>query len=376
MARAIAGAAALSLGAIAVGEVFVPCAQGQASKTNALRGVGKETGAASQSSPTSMSSVSVLGAATVAIVAATRRRSDRTACHAEPVSAAAAAAVAAAKAAGAGKAVAAAKGAVKAAGAVAGAAGTGSAASNKDGKEVEYDEFIANKKMMPTDRGTPEYAQWQEERRKMKEVNWAVDTGRNSDGVGGARPTKRGDGDLYDPLSSSEPYWKADARSQGIEPGQFNPATQLGAMAPLGYWDPLGFCKAGNEDGFRNLRTAEIKHGRVAMMAAIGAVVQHYVKFPSFGGVPSGLDAVNVAPGSYGMVALFALAGVMELSVWTENPNLAPGNFGDPVGLNQYTKDMRERELNNGRFAMFAAIGIIAAEILTGKDAVEQLGFK
>ena len=33
-----------------------------------------------------------------------------------------------------------------------------------------------------------------------------------------------------------------------------------------------------------------------------------------------------------------------------------------------------ERELNNGRFAMFAAIGIIAAELYTGKDAVEQFG--
>jgi len=321
-----------------------------------------------------MSSVSVLGAA-AAIVFATRRRSDRTACHAEPASAAAAAA-AAAKAAGVGKAAAAAKGAAKAAGAVAGAGGTGSLVSNKDGKEVEFDEFTANKKMMPTDRGSPEYKQWQEERRKQKEVNWAVDTGRNPSGVGGSRPTTRGEGDLYDPLTATEPYWKADSRSQGIEPGEFNPAQQLGAMAPLGYWDPLGFCKAGNEEGFRNFRTAEIKHGRVAMMAALGAVVQHYVKFPSFGAVPSGLDAVNVAPGSYGMIALFALAGVLELSVWTENPNLAPGNFGDPVGLNQYTKEMRERELNNGRFAMFAAIGIIAAEILTGKDAVEQLGFK
>ena len=33
-----------------------------------------------------------------------------------------------------------------------------------------------------------------------------------------------------------------------------------------------------------------------------------------------------------------------------------------------------EREINNGRFAMFAAIGIIAAELYTGKDAIEQFG--
>merc|ERR1719215_2436247 len=56
----------------------------------------------------------------------------------------------------------------------------------------------------------------------------------------------------------------------------FDPAVQLGAMPPLGYFDPAGFCKKGDESGFRTFRAAEIKHGRVAMMAALGAVVQHY----------------------------------------------------------------------------------------------------
>ena len=37
-------------------------------------------------------------------------------------------------------------------------------------------------------------------------------------------------------------------------------------------------------------------------------------------------------------------------------------------------EEFREREINNGRFAMFAAIGIIAAELYTGKDAIEQFG--
>jgi hypothetical protein len=33
---------------------------------------------------------------------------------------------------------------------------------------------------------------------------------------------------------------------------------------------------------------------------------------------------------------------------------------------------MRHKELNNGRFAMFAAIGILAAELLTGKVGTGQ----
>ena len=154
----------------------------------------------------------------------------------------------------------------------------------------------------------------------------------------------------------------------------FDPASEVGVTEPFGYFDPAGFCKKGDKAGFRNLRAAEIKHGRVAMMAAVGAVFQHYVKFPGFESVPAGLGAVEVAPGTYGFAALFAIAGLLELGAWTEDPSKEPGNFGDPAGLNQYTLEMRNRELNNGRMAMFAAIGIIAANVYTGKDAIEQFG--
>merc|ERR1711975_199412 len=135
-----------------------------------------------------------------------------------------------------------------------------------------------------------------------------------------------------------------------------------------------GFAKDGDEAGFRNLRAAELKHGRVAMMAAVGAVVQHYVKLPGFEKVPAGLSAVTSEPGSYGFAALFLLSGAMELAVWTQDEKKEPGNFGDPVGLGQYTEDMRNKELNNGRMAMFAAVGIVAADLLTGKDGMRQLG--
>merc|ERR1719376_1906860 len=154
----------------------------------------------------------------------------------------------------------------------------------------------------------------------------------------------------------------------------FDPAVQIGAMAPMGYFDPAGFCKKGDESGFRTLRAAEIKHGRVAMMAAVGAVVQHYVKLPGFEKVPAGLSAVTTEPGIYGFGALFLLSGAMELAVWTQDANKEPGNFGDPVGLGQYTEDMRNKELNNGRMAMFAALGIVAADLATGKDGIEKLG--
>jgi len=188
----------------------------------------------------------------------------------------------------------------------------------------------------------------------------ATDTAAAVAGSAGAGALSKGDG---------------EAVAGKVPPkASFDPAKEIGAMEPLGFFDPAGFSEVGNETGFRGLRAAEIKHGRVAMMAALGAVVQHYVKFPGFEKVPAGLSAAITAPGSFGFIALFGVAGFLELSAWTEDASKEPGNFGDPVGLNMYTLEMREKEINNGRFAMFAAIGIISAELLTGKDAVEQLG--
>ncbi|CAE8630869.1 unnamed protein product [Polarella glacialis] len=155
----------------------------------------------------------------------------------------------------------------------------------------------------------------------------------------------------------------------------FDPAQQIGAMAPLGFFDPLGFSKKGDKAGFNNLQASEIKHGRVAMMAALGAVVQHYVKFPGFESVPTGLGAVTTAPGTYGFAALFLVSGVLELAIWTQDDKKEPGNFGDPAGLNMYNPEMRQKEINNGRMGMFSAIGIIGAEVLSGKDGMNQLGF-
>merc|ERR1712210_178773 len=56
---------------------------------------------------------------------------------------------------------------------------------------------------------------------------------------------------------------RAEAEDAPPPPPPFDPSKQLGAMAPLGYFDPAGFSKVGDKEGFRNLRIAELKHGRV-----------------------------------------------------------------------------------------------------------------
>merc|ERR1719210_3322663 len=156
-------------------------------------------------------------------------------------------------------------------------------------------------------------------------------------------------------------------------PLPFNPAKQVGAVQPLGYFDPLGFCREGDEQGFRKLRAAELKHGRVAMMASIGALGQHFVRFPGFEKTHGTFGAMLTGEGVLGFVVLFAASGVLELA-WKDEKSREPGNFGDPFGVKMYNDDMRNKEISNGRMAMISVLGIFMAELATGKDAIEQFG--
>jgi hypothetical protein len=49
---------------------------------------------------------------------------------------------------------------------------------------------------------------------------------------------------------------------------------ELGAQPPLGFFDPLGLVADGDADKFDRYRYCEIKHGRIAMLAILGYIVQ------------------------------------------------------------------------------------------------------
>merc|ERR1712224_1000026 len=102
---------------------------------------------------------------------------------------------------------------------------------------------------------------------------------------------------------------------------------ELGAMRPLGFWDPVGFCKDGDAADFYRRRCVEIKHGRVSMIAAIGYIVPEYFRFggycaPSegiaFSDVPNGLAALGKVPGA-GWGQIFAFCGLLELQFAKQN---------------------------------------------------------
>lgn len=59
--------------------------------------------------------------------------------------------------------------------------------------------------------------------------------------------------------------------------------------SPLGFFDPAGFSKEASEGRIKFYREVEIKHGRVAMLAALGFPIAE-IYHPLFGGdidVPS-----------------------------------------------------------------------------------------
>lgn len=168
---------------------------------------------------------------------------------------------------------------------------------------------------------------------------------------------------------------------------RFDPANEIGVCAPLGFFDPLGFAPKNKRNNFKNLRAMEIKHGRIAMLATVGSVVQHFIHRPDLpepwqtyvGPVnPVGIGALAIFYGPVGFIQLLGgLFGIFifEFFLWLERDDRDPGDYGNPLSIPLDTPEMRLKELNNGRMAMISIAGIWAAELVTKKDAVEQLMF-
>jgi len=151
----------------------------------------------------------------------------------------------------------------------------------------------------------------------------------------------------------------------------------------------LGFIKNGPYGdeiaNFRHYRAVEVKHGRAAMLATLGMLVQQNYRFegylsPSqglkFSDVPNGLGALKVAP-LEGWVQMAVVIGLHEIFV-KEIPGKAPGNFGTGYwGIkmdDQSAKQLRALnvEIQNGRLAMLGILGMFASEIVHKGDVLAE----
>jgi len=170
--------------------------------------------------------------------------------------------------------------------------------------------------------------------------------------------------------------------------------TMPGVTAPFGLFDPLGLTPETKEE-ILLFRESELAHGRVAMMGALGFLVQsHFAPMYDMDSAPviRHLDKVlQTESGQLGssclLLAIF-FSEIRRASVGFVEPEevigegrgmralregYLPGDLGfDPLGLKPKGEAdllaMQNKELNNGRLAMLAIAGMTAQELVTGQQ--------
>merc|ERR1719251_478090 len=157
-----------------------------------------------------------------------------------------------------------------------------------------------------------------------------------------------------------------------------------GATAPFPGFDPLGLANLGSEATLAWFRAAELKHGRVAMLATTGYLVQgagfHFpgmlssdVSFETLSAMKP-FDAWDAVPDAGKAQILF---GIFCAELATEAKGVHYTKGGDlptivfpPIdfsGVNDAElKVKQDRELNNGRLAMIAIMSFCAAANIPG----------
>merc|ERR1712176_1725027 len=151
---------------------------------------------------------------------------------------------------------------------------------------------------------------------------------------------------------------------------------------------PQGYHKAS-----LSFREAELKHGRVCMLAILGLVMaENHVFIPLLGNdIPKDTPAyllgtpfiVEKTVNQFWPLAILGLfaeelrhEAKFEKDIYdgTRLPSEGlPGDYGwDPLGFRPKNadelKELQTKELNNGRLAMFASLGIMAQEALEHRN--------
>ena len=142
--------------------------------------------------------------------------------------------------------------------------------------------------------------------------------------------------------------------------------------------------RSASEGRVKFYREVELKHGRVAMLAALGFVVgEHF--HPLWGGnvdVPSyiawqetplqdWMPLVGLVIAIHELTSVFTFNSPFGGEIFSIRSDYASGDLGwDPLGLKPTDaaalKEMQTKEINNGRLAMIAVAGMIGQELAQG----------
>jgi len=182
-------------------------------------------------------------------------------------------------------------------------------------------------------------------------------------------------------MSTSIPFMERPSALTGVLPGDVG-------------FDPLGFAKT--EVDLMNYREAEIKHARLAMLAAAGWPLSEIFDKKIAGAMNMSplLDSADRAPSLlnggfdkvspvYWVACLAAAAAIDVIGINISQKNeegYFPGNFGfDPLGV--YPKDeegkkwMQLAEIKNGRLAMIAIFAFAVQEFVSKAGIIDETPF-
>ncbi|KAJ1431631.1 chlorophyll a/b-binding protein domain-containing protein [Ochromonadaceae sp. CCMP2298] len=154
--------------------------------------------------------------------------------------------------------------------------------------------------------------------------------------------------------SKALPFLEAPAKLDGSIVGDFG-------FDPLGFTDTL--------QSLNYVRAAELKHGRVAMLATVGFLVQQSMANPSLADPLKATFALGYGPN----LQILSFIGVIELATWDKTfAGDASGDLGfDPLNLSKGKTEkemdaLKLKELKNGRLAMIGIMGMFAQNLATG----------
>jgi hypothetical protein len=144
------------------------------------------------------------------------------------------------------------------------------------------------------------------------------------------------------------------------------PAKLDGSMVGDVGFDPMGITNTLASTKY--VQAAEIKHGRVAMLATVGFIIQQKFHFLTSEADPlKAITALGYGPN----LQILSFIGVIELATWNKTfcKDSTPGDLGfDPMGQlkgknQKFIDDMKLKEIKNSRLAMVAIIGMIVQNL-------------
>ena len=159
---------------------------------------------------------------------------------------------------------------------------------------------------------------------------------------------------------------------------------EIGAQPPLGFWDPLGLLKDADQERFDRLRTVEIKHGRISMLAILGHLtttsgvhlpgeIAFGTKFSDIDNGIAGLIGPNAVP-QQGLCQLILFIGAIDLAFTNyAKPEVeaACQERMDKAGWSESKQaSKRAIELNNGRAAQMGILALMVHEKLDNNPYV------